>query len=1343
MQLRIQLDLPDNGSHDTIRTSTLTQGVSAADSSGPKGVRQDTLKKKLEFYRDKLLQLERRNRSIMLRRIYDKWSFDLAKLIIRGPHLAERVVERAILKKSPICLIADSDSSELAEKDRNKLRSLYRNITQIELETGLRETYLGFPFLAGHITGDSYVRGPFALFPISIEHRKEAKPSGWYLSFSKEKQPILNRALMAAMRKKCGITLSESFYEEFEDLLEKVAAYGNTNQSSSESKDGEVTADNNKQGIESIFVRELIHLLLKNDFPLRESENKMDKIEILEPLSAEQELVMPKENLHFVNYKVIGNFPQGDTAIYADYEELMKRAESGETNQGIIDNLLEIPSPQDLWNEGNDGGGAIDGIDLDKIPARNLNLVIESDASQEAVIVAAQSSECTVVRGPPGTGKSQVIVNLIANALANEKKVLVVCQKRAALDVVFQRLNKVGLSKYVTLLHDPINDRAEVYQRLSKLLNFGSSTFRLDDTTTTSPSTIELRANQLSQSIDNIIESQRAIVLALRQPHFEGVTAHQLYALAQPGYYSKLDLSTIAPKVSYPELKQLTEAVRLLEEGCKKFDAPLYPLAHRKSFASFGMNDKIKLVDAIDELIQKVADNGLRITVLSSPSNQKSLIESLRVLSSETGLFRKIKPKWSDANNRVKVLLNDQNFQAGDTKRVNSILAEAEMGLGFWNSLSKLASFLDETGFGDLVSNAIPIWNVEDLRQKLIKIKESLADFETLQEHDNKKASLSSLQRDLLHICESKLMNDTNWDKILQQEFYAYWINVIERENPALKNQPFETYLENRKRLSTAMREHRSLVIQQIGRKIESRITRPGSTPNGKRSHRSEILLWNKLADDLDKKRRVLPVRKLIEKYEPIIFNVAPCWLASPEAVASVFPLKRNIFDYIIFDEASQSAVERSLTSLYRGSHIVIMGDEKQLRPFDLFRTKDEEEEDGEELVDDGMLSESLLVLAKRIYGYRYLAWHYRSKYQELIDYSNHAFYDGHLQVAPNILRSSTIPPIRWIRCKNGLWENRQNLPEAVLVVNEIKKILIQNETESKFRSIGVITFNESQQMAILDEIDRRRQEDTEFDELFTATENSEGSKLDDKPFVKNIENVQGDERDIIIFSVGYARDADGHLHTRFGTLNQEGGENRLNVAITRAKQEIVIVCSVDPDELKTDSAKNNGPKRLKDYLRYAKFISECRREGAENILLALNDGFMRAQGADDTKNNSTALIFESPFEELVYERLRSLGYMVDVQVGYSGYKIDLAVVHPDDPSRYILAIECDGATFHSAKSTRERDVMRQEFLESRGWIVERIWSRNWWRNPDREIQRVKQTIEQLRTMQVGRISKE
>lgn len=1267
---------------------------------------QSALYKKLERYREKLLQIESRNRSITLSRIYDKWCFDLSKIIVRGSSLAEKVAERALLGKNGVCIVADSDDSELAEKYREKLKSLYRNITQVERETGLRDNYLGFPFLEGHIGQDTYVRAPLALFPMSLERRENGKPPGWYVSFSKDKRPILNRALLVAAKKIGGYSFSESFYDEFEDLIDLAEEHDLKNGSDDD--------------VESFFLQGLIDLLIRNNIPLKSSENRLEKIETLEPVSAQDELTMPRQGLHLVNFKIIGNFPQGDTAIYSDYEELLKKVLSGETNLGVIDNLLEAPSTEDIWSEGN-GEKEAGLVDLDSISAADLNIALDSDSSQDGVIVAAHSNECTVVRGPPGTGKSQVIVNLIADALAKRKKVLVVCQKRAALDVVYQRLDKVGLGKYAALLHDPITGRQELYQQLGRL-------FSPTVINSIQPDSGKAGFDTVSQEIDKLVDMQRSIVDALWKEYFGGVTIHSLYASAKPGYIPRLDLAKFAANTSYLELPQILEAIKNSEAGAKRFDNA-HPWVNRKDFSALGFNDKNKLDEMLSTLTMQLGDP--EPFLAANMHDQNVLLEALRVLESEHGMFRKLKGRWVEAHSNAKrILVQDM---PDDPQWVTSMIHRATGGLEIWRNMEGLSKYLNESGLGE-VRSIVSSGLLADLHSKFSEMRKSITEFDSLQAHDARKAAMTLVQREILRECTMKMMSENNWVDVVKEEFYAYWIDYIERENPALKGQPFETYLQNRERLAKLLKEHKNLVVQRIAAQIETRIVKPGLTPSGKRSRRTEYVEWSKLADEFDKKKRVLPVRMLIEKYESMVFIVAPCWLVSPEAASTIFPLNRNLFDFIIFDEASQSAVERSLPSLYRGGNIVIMGDEKQLRPFDLFRVRDDDDS-LEELVDETMLSESLLVLAKRIYGNRYLAWHYRSKYQELIDFSNHAFYDGHLQVSPNILKVPADPPIRWIQCRNGVWVDRSNLPEAELVIDEVKRILTNNRKKGKPQSIGIITFNESQQMAILDEIDRRRKQDPEFNKLYGESENPESNLLDDRPFVKNIENVQGDERDIIIFSVGYARDPDGNLRIRFGSLNQEGGENRLNVAVTRARKEIVVVCSIDPDELRTDVAKNNGPKRLKDYLRYAKAISENNRQGASVILASLNNGFKR-------ENSASGALFESSFEEMVHRSLTQLGYTVDTQIGYSGYKIDLAVVHPDESSRYIIAIECDGATFHSAKSTRERDVMRQEFLESRGWVVERIWSRNWWRNPLGEIERIRDRIEGLRGQSGGRITK-
>jgi very-short-patch-repair endonuclease len=230
---------------------------------------------------------------------------------------------------------------------------------------------------------------------------------------------------------------------------------------------------------------------------------------------------------------------------------------------------------------------------------------------------------------------------------------------------------------------------------------------------------------------------------------------------------------------------------------------------------------------------------------------------------------------------------------------------------------------------------------------------------------------------------------------------------------------------------------------------------------------------------------------------------------------------------------------------------------------------------------------------------------------------------------------------------------------------------------------------------------------------------------LDERIFVKNIENVQGDERDIILFSVGYGKNEEGRVHNRFGLLNQEGGENRLNVAISRAKEEIIVVSSIEPEELDVANSISNGPRLFQSYLKYARAVSNGQIERVQEVILALNE-------LGNIKASQHPLQFDSPFEVEVYEKLKALGYKVQTQVGMSGYRIDLAVVHPNDSSQFILGIECDGAMYHSSKNAKERDLYRQKFLESRGWTIERIWSRNWWKNPTVEIERIDQAIKKI-----------
>jgi hypothetical protein len=369
------------------------------------------LDKNLRFYHDKLLGVKLRNRSILLRQISDKWCFDFA-----GFESSKKVVEHSLVDKKSICIIPNSEKSRWAEGEKTKLKNLNRNIIQIERETGLQETYLGFPFVVGHISKRWYVRGPLVLFPISIIYKNQGKPPGWYLSFSEEKDPILNRALMEAIKREGGLGLPEKFTDDFEDLLFKIGKEIESKKEASRSA-------------ESLFLEGLANLLLENKASVDLNKYNVDKTDFLNKIDVvggrisvdDKKSWIENEKLHLVNYKVIGNFPQGKNAIYLDYEELVQKIKkSSDDDLGIIKRLLsDLPSDR---IDNNPPGKESEPLSLDDNPMDKLNLVIPSDASQDAVVLASQSSQCTVVRGPPGTGKSQVIVNLISNALANKQR---------------------------------------------------------------------------------------------------------------------------------------------------------------------------------------------------------------------------------------------------------------------------------------------------------------------------------------------------------------------------------------------------------------------------------------------------------------------------------------------------------------------------------------------------------------------------------------------------------------------------------------------------------------------------------------------------------------------------------------------------------------------------------------------------------------------------------------------------------------------------------------------------------------------------------------------------------
>ncbi|MCL2484112.1 MAG: AAA domain-containing protein, partial [Firmicutes bacterium] len=460
----------------------------------------------------------------------------------------------------------------------------------------------------------------------------------------------------------------------------------------------------------------------------------------------------------------------------------------------------------------------------------------------------------------------------------------------------------------------------------------------------------------------------------------------------------------------------------------------------------------------------------------------------------------------------------------------------------------------------------------------------------------------------------------------------------------------------------------------------------------------------------IGKPQNLWSIRKLMDVYGDLMLELFPCWLLSPENVSTIMPLREGMFDLILFDEASQIFIESTLPTIYRGKHIVIAGDNKQLRPSAHFmRRYMGSDIDELDLNTQAALEvESLLDLATSRYNGINLNYHYRSAHEEFINFSNHAFYDCRLQIAPNLSRNIAVKPIERIKVE-GRWIDRKNKTEAQQVVNLIKKLF---KTRKNNESIGVITFNAEQEQYIKDLIDAEMKQNVSVNNQFLSEFNRKEHGEDISLFIKNIENVQGDERDIIIFCIGYAKNEQGKVLAHFGPLNMEGGENRLNVAITRAKKKIYVVTSIEPDELMVENTKNQGPKLFKKYLQYVQAVSSGNKKQADIIL----EGF-RTQ-------NQVARPSSAGIANGIKEALEKQGWTVEADLGNAGYKLSLAI-YDKQLDRYLVGIECDDTAYHSSSSILERDVFRSKFMESRGWNILRIWSRDWWLNPTKVINQI------------------
>ncbi len=466
----------------------------------------------------------------------------------------------------------------------------------------------------------------------------------------------------------------------------------------------------------------------------------------------------------------------------------------------------------------------------------------------------------------------------------------------------------------------------------------------------------------------------------------------------------------------------------------------------------------------------------------------------------------------------------------------------------------------------------------------------------------------------------------------------------------------------------------------------------------------SEMMI---LRREIEKKKRHKPIRKLFAEIPNLLLTLKPCLMMSPLSVSQFLSSAHFEFDVVIFDEASQICPEDAISSVMRGKQIIVAGDKHQLPPTPFFRSLGIDfDEWADESTSESL--ESLLQECSVFLPDPMLKWHYRSRHEALIAFSNHHIYDDRLITFPNSHLTESGFGIAFVHVPDGSYDrgkSRQNRIEA----KRVAELVFQHFDQSPGRSLGVVAFSEAQREAIDEELDLLLGDRPELEPFL----NQEGPEVF---FVKNLENVQGDERDVIFFSVGYGKDANAKMTMNFGPLNGEDGARRLNVAITRARYHVKLVSSILPSDI-DPTHPNRGVHLLRSYMEYA------RQEGSRESLYTRADTHLNVEP-------------KMQFETTVYEALTAHGLIVHKRVGRSDYRVDLAVVDPERPDHYLLGIESDGLTYHSAKTARDRDRLRQQVLKDLGWEIHRVWSHDWIVNPGAQVQKILDAVSRVRQSQ-------
>ena len=1160
--------------------------------------------------------------------------------------------------------ISVDDSKKILDSEISKIKDLCREIEDIERETGRYELYIGYPFVFGTLAQGPKkmpIKAPLLLFPVKVDFPDDRTVE---IRINGAERIQINRALIFAYAQSRRINVDD-IELDYDDL----SAFKS--------------------------VKQVVDYLGEHNIRIEcsASKNVYDYTRFKEPAE--------RNDLSVRYAAVLGRF-QISNSIYNDYTLLEKK----NLTNDAINELLRTESKKKrgfkLFKAAVEKHAKNKALRASRTLTHKSYIVKMLDYAQSEVVRRVDECGNVVIWGPPGTGKSQTIVNIITDAMAKDRRVLVVSQKKAALDVVFSRLGE--LNEKAMYVNDENRSKKEFYERCFETHK------REIERAAENVSEYQEKFNDIQEKIDADVAILNGIYHTLCDKRDFGLSLLEMYSSSYMPNKNSTEYATYLKLTECPEVtsiryKQLSDAL---------FAIKAKDLAHMY-YDFLIAKEKNPLIDSMKPDIDIKTLNEVK-SALDVVHKKRRAVFNLAhypYLRQALAFYEHSRGEKS-VKSIVKLQAKLENPSALVPYRscgtINEKFLESVRLIdGYVNNYDCLNRILTRDGFMSVIDNLIRgntsyIKLVYDLIENYISIR----DVGKL---------LDSIDRNMSAVLNFAYTASKNYqsyieviDNLLVLRIYHELVGLEESCTEELSklldfnNVSSRIYKNKQSQLSVA--------AKICATKSSAVYKRLYDTKDNSKDYLYQI----------EKEQKFWPIRKTLEVYGDFIFTLFPCWLLSPENVSALLPLTKNMFDIVIFDEASQVFIENTIPTIYRGKSIVVAGDSKQLRPSATFM-KRYMGADPETLDDYSMQAalevESLLDLAMARYDSANLTYHYRSRHQELIDFSNAAFYSGNLQVAPNISMNKNSRPIERYKV-DGKWLGRTNPVEARKVVDIVKNIIA---TRKHNESIGIITFNSDQQSCIADAFEAAGKADPKFRAAYTQEKQRLENGEDTGLFIKNLENVQGDERDIIIFSIGYAPNEMGKLYTNFGSLSTEGGENRLNVAVTRAKSKIIVVTSIEPEDLRVDTAKNQGPRLLRDYLTYVRSVAEGNISHTKAILEGL------CPTERDTHKIETGL---AGVEQQIKERLEAAGYTVHTALGNKNNRISLAI-YDEKLDKYLVGVELDRDAFASSDSVLERDVYKPKFLEAHGWHILRVWCRDWWLYPARVIKTITNAAEKNR----------